>query len=106
MAAVTLSYAHVYDLVTFATHIERQVSASAANAGLWWSLRMGLGLIFKRHHRLTLAAAAAARCGYNLEAWCQYCRFRRIRKKKRYLVIEQKKKTTSKYTGGSFLIAL
>ena len=49
-----------------------QASALAANAGLWWRLGMGLGLIFKRHHRPALAADAVttadAQCGYTLRS--------------------------------------
>ena len=39
---------------------------AAANAGLWRHLGMGLGPIFKHHHRPALAADADARCEYAL----------------------------------------
>ena len=49
------------------------MSVSAANAGLWWRLRTGLGLIFKCLYRPALATATATtayvwryRCGYAL----------------------------------------
>ena len=46
-----------------------RTSAAAANAGLWWCLGMGLGLIFKRHHRLAMASDADARRGYTLTCY-------------------------------------
>ena len=58
----------------FRTYSHR-AAASAANAGLWWCLGMGLGPIVKRYHSQALAtdaatvADAAAWCGYNFMAF-------------------------------------
>ena len=45
-------------------HTERQWQRQRPMLAHGHTLGMGLEPIFKRHHRLTLAADAAARCGY------------------------------------------